>query len=423
MFTSVSGRLQDLRGEERGTVALIFAICVFGLIMALGLAIDMARAMHTRSKIASAADASVLAAAKRMHDAQTSNSDITALARRFFDANMGDGGPNFGTISAFDVVVDRDASTVSLTVTADVPTTFARIGGIQNISLPTTATAAFNRSDIEVSLSLDLTGSMCNPCTKIDDLKAAALDLVDILLPANRTNMNTVRIALAPFGAGVNAGAYAHMTTGNRGGDNCAFERDGADRATDAPPGNGTYLKVAGDPGVAATRNNCPAGGQIVPLTDNAGVLQRAIGAFRTGGSTAGHLGTAWAWYLLSPAWNTVWPFASASAAYKDGKTIKAVILMTDGVYNTFGGACDRACGNLSAQARESQELARNLCRNMSDQGVAVYAVGFMLDDATAENVLRDCAGSRFYRAENGSSLRQAFRDIAEDLMRLRLAH
>jgi hypothetical protein len=110
--------------------------------------------------------------------------------------------------------------------------------------------------------------------------------------------------------------------------------------------------------------------------------------------------------------------------AYGDKKTIKAVVLMTDGVYNTFGGQCDRNCSNSSAQARDSQDVARRLCENMKDKNVKVYSIGFKLDDPRAENVLRDCASSAvtFYRAENGDQLRQAFRQIAEDLLRLRLA-
>jgi Flp pilus assembly protein TadG len=422
VFTGISAQWQRLRGEQRGSVAVIFAVCSFALIMMLGLAVDVGRALHTMSRIASAADAAVLAAAKRMYDSQLSTPDLAAFARRYFEANMGERGLSFGTITNFDVTIDKQKSTVNVSVVADVPTTFARIGGIEKVSLPATATAAFNLLDIEVSLSLDVTGSMCSPCTKIDDLKVAALDLVDILLPATQRT-NKVRIALAPFSAGVNAGSFAALATNNSSSDGCVFERDGADRATDAPPASGAYLKAAGAAGVARTRDNCPKGSPIVPLTDNTDQLRKAIGALQTGGSTAGHLGTAWAWYLLSPAWQGVWPAASRPSEYKDGKTIKAVVLMTDGVYNTFGGACDRGCSNHSAQASSSQDLARNLCRGMREKGVVVYSVGFMLDDPSAEEVLRDCAGSKFYRAENRASLRRAFSDIAQDLMNLRLSH
>lgn len=421
MFTHIAEQVRQGCRDQTGSVAVIFAICTFVLAMALGLAIDVGRIIHTKSRLVSAADASVLAAAKRMHDTQLSTADLTALARSFFDANMSASGAGFGKVSAFDVSVDRPNSSVSISVTADVPMTFARISGIENVSLPTVASAAFNPVDIEVSLSLDLTGSMCAPCTKIDDLKAASNDLVDILLPSSR-KANKVRVALAPFAAGVNAGSFAALVTDSRSSDGCVFERDGPDQATDAAPGSGNFLKAAGDRGVSRTRNNCPSGSSIVPLTDSADTLRTAISGLRTGGSTAGHLGTAWAWYLLSPEWKSVWPAASTPTNYGDPKTIKAAILMTDGVYNTFGGACDRACSDISAEARSSQDLARQLCRGMRDKGVVVYAVGFMLSDPVAEEVLRDCAGSKFYRAENRETLRRAFSDIAQDLLNLRLS-
>src|SRR5207244_4212027 len=152
--------------------------------------------------------------------------------------------------------------------------------------------------------------------------------------------------------------------------------------------------KVAGDPGIAATRNNCPSGAQVTALTDDARSLKRSIDGLRAGGSTAGHLGTAWAWYLVSPKWASAWPSSSRPVEYADKKTIKAVVLMTDGVYNTFGGTCDRNCTNVSAQARQSQDAARWLCSNMKGQNVKVYSIGFKLDDRLAEGVLKDCASS-----------------------------
>jgi len=415
-------RLGSLSGDERGTVAMIFALCLFALVMLLGLAIDIGRAIHTKTKLASAADAAALAAAKSLHDNKMTTGEIQALARRFFDTNLGGSGqPNFGSISDFQVLVDRDKSTVTISATADVPTTFARIGGVQQVTLPTEAVAAFNPKDIEIALSLDLTGSMCNPCSKIHDLQAAASDMVDILLAKKGTNSNKVRVALAPFAAGVNAGPYATQAT-NKRSDGCVFERDGAEQATDAAPFAGTYLKVASDKGVAATRNNCPSGAEVTPLSDDSRTLKSAIGDMRSGGSTAGHLGTAWAWYLISPNWQSLWP-ASSPAPYGDKRTIKAVVLMTDGVYNTFGGSCDRNCSNVSPQARDSQDVARRLCQNMKAQNVRVYSVGFMLDDPIAETVLRNCASDAlyFFRAENGNALRDAFRMIADDLLRLRL--
>ena len=427
MFTFASARLATLRQDERGAVAMIFALSLFALLMMVGLAVDIARAVHTKSRIAAALDAAALAAAKSLHEKDLGVPELTALAKRYFEVNLGEAGLNFGQVSDFQVAIDKPTSTVSVTAIANVPTAFARVGGIDSIRLPTTVAAAFDPKDIEVALSLDVTGSMCNPCSKIEDLQAAARDLIDILLPAQKTSTNKVRVALAPFAAGVNAGAdYAGRVVSKLGPDTCVFERDGAELATDAPPGAGGYLKVAGDSGVANRRNNCPSGAEVMALTDSARNLTREIDQLRAGGSTAGHLGTAWAWYLVSPQWASIWPPDSRPANYGDKKTIKAVVLMTDGVYNTFGGACDRSCSNTSAQATRSQDAARSLCSNMKSPnvGVKVYSVGFKLDDRRAEEVLRDCASSAttFYRAESGEQLRRAFREIAQDLMRLRLS-
>ena len=421
MFTFAGRKLSSLRDDERGATAMIFAISLFALVMMLGIAVDVARAIHTKTKISNALDGAALAAAKSLHDGSMSIADITALARRYFDTNVM---LDFGTISDFQATIDRDNSTVRLVATADVPTTFARVGGFDRVTFPTTSAAAFDPKDIELGLSLDVTGSMCNPCTKIEDLRTAASDMVDILIPSGKTTSNKVRLALAPFAAGVNAGRYAVPATNKRASDTCAFERDGANQATDAAPSAGGFLKVAGDRGVVDRRDNCPTSAEVTALSDDNAALKLAIGRLRSGGSTAGHLGTAWAWYLVSPEWSSLWPVASRPVAYGDKKTIKAVVLMTDGVYNTFGGQCDRNCSNTSAQARDSQDVARRLCQGMKDKNVKVYSIGFKLDDPRAENVLRDCASSAvtFYRAESGEQLRQAFRQIAEDLLRLRLA-
>jgi hypothetical protein len=48
---------------------------------------------------------------------------------------------------------------------------------------------------------------MCDPCTKIDDLKAAAKDLVDIVIWDDQTAYSS-RLALSPFAPAVNVGSY-----------------------------------------------------------------------------------------------------------------------------------------------------------------------------------------------------------------------
>ena len=53
---------------------------------------------------------------------------------------------------------------------------------------------------------------MCDPCTKIDDLKAAAKDLVDIVIWDDQTAYSS-RVALSPFAPAVNVGSYFTQLT------------------------------------------------------------------------------------------------------------------------------------------------------------------------------------------------------------------
>ena len=98
---------------------------------------------------------------------------------------------------------------------------------------------------------------------------------------------------------------------------------------------------------------------------------------------------------------------------------MKAVILMTDGIYNTIGGING---GDVSATARQSSQLAIDTCEAMKAAGITVYTVGFEAPSGAAAT-LRACASSdsKFFDASNGDELRAAFRAIATELNNLRL--
>jgi hypothetical protein len=162
-------------------------------------------------------------------------------------------------------------------------------------------------------------------------------------------------------------------------------------------------------------------------------MLKSSIDAYVVSGVTAGHLGTAWAWYMLCPHWGYLWPAASRPAPYGAAKLAKIAVLMTDGEYNTqyCQGIVDRNSFALSSDSINcsspngpSTDQARTLCSHMKAAGVTVYTVGFDLGgNPTAIDTLSDCASSpeHFYNATTGDELRQAFRDIALKIAILRL--
>ncbi len=415
MFDLVRSFFKRFHSDERGTIAIIFAGAIILLVVACGVAIDIGRAFHAKARIGFSIDAAALAAAKGLRLQGLSDSEVTALANKIFNQNYdGEGtkhGGIFADIKSLNVTIDRANSAVSIDVVADVKTTFGRLAGVQKFNLTNAGSAIFEAQDIEVGLQLDVTGSMGGQ--KIADLKLATKDLVDILIPDTPTGQK-VRIGYAPFAAGVNAGSYASAVNGNVAAPNdCVYERrDLQYQDTDNSPIGQSALKTQLD---LPSAQNCP-NATVLPMTDNKTVLKTTVDSYSTGGCTAGHQGTAWAWYLLSPNWASVWPAASRPEAYGTANVRKVAILMTDGQYNIVGGS------NCS-QVATSSNYARDTCTAMKAQGIVVYTVGFQLFDPTAIATLDHCAtdATKAFTAANGAQLRQAFRDIAISITRLRL--
>ena len=417
MLTMHHQLLKRFRRSEDGALAIIFALIVSVLVMMAGLAIDIGRVMHASSKMGSALDAAVLSAAKSMREGGLSDEELKQVAERYFQLNFAGSGVTYTVTGDLGVAINRDANTIALNISGQVPTIFARLAGIEQFTVPHTSTAVYQSSDIELALQLDVTGSMAG--RRLADLKLAVKDLLEIMLPDGGTT-NKVRIGLAAFSAGVNAGPYAAAVTEGRSTDGCVYERRNlADQASEAPATGALALKARSDL-TGRSIQACPTNARIVALTASKSTLWNAVDAYRDGGTTAGHLGTAWAWYLVSPEWSSLWPTDSRPAPYRDNKTIKAVVLMTDGSYNTIGGING---GDRSATADQASTIAIETCAGMRAQGIRVYAVGFQAPAAAVET-LRSCAStpSSYFDAVDGDQLRNVFRAIATELNNLRLS-
>jgi hypothetical protein len=166
----------------------------------------------------------------------------------------------------------------------------------------------------------------------------------------------------------------------------------------------------------------CSPTNAIVPLTTDRKKLKDAIDAFAADGYTAGQLGTAMAWYLISPNWKDVWPEASRPTPYGTDKVQKIAVLMTDGVYNTLQGD---NFGDTSSEATTALNHAKSLCTGMKGKSITVYTVGFNLDSKAAKSMLKSCATSddHYYDTSGGDGLKAAFRDIALKISKLRLTN
>lgn len=210
----------------------------------------------------------------------------------------------------------------------------------------------------------------------------------------------------------------------------CVSERTGAEAYSDASP---TVAKVSFS--YPASNNGCPAS-TILPLSSSKTDLKSLISSLSAGGSTAGQIGAAWGWYSVSPNFAAMWG-SSAPAAYNTRKTLKAVILMTDGEFNTpyssgviakdagIGSGNDSDHINQNATNGDSFTQSERLCAAMKAQGVIVYTVGFQVaSEGNAADLMKTCATSPAYAylPTSTSDLSEAFQAIGRDITRLRIS-
>ena len=410
--------LQRLIGDRRGSVAIMFAASIIMLVTTVGLAIDGARAYNVSARVLAALDAAALAAAKMLDDESYTDADIQERAHRFFAAQLQTMAVPHLTMTTPAVAIDRERGNVDVSVDVAVATTFAQVAGLTEFRFPRAARVTYRQKFVELAMVLDITGSMCQSCSKIDGLKSAAREAVANLINPSIPH-GYARIALLPYSAAVNAGAYAGAVSGGASTDGCVVERQGAHNDDDAPAAGGAPL------GVSRSRVNqkysCP-GSPIVPLTADRATLDSSINALTTGGWTAGHIGLAWGWYAVSERWDDFWPKESQPRR-ADDNVIKVVLLMTDGEFNTSylpGGGLNSTDVK---QRNSSPEQATRLCRNMKSQNVVVYSVAFQAPPE-AEALLRACASSasHYFPASSNAELFSAFRTISERLAALRLS-
>ena len=400
--------LNRLWQQQDGAIAIIFALSLIPVVLTVGLAIDGSRAYYTQQKISASLDAAALASARALQMEDLSDDQVDALAKTYLKVHMQPDVGNGIKLDTIDVTVERDKKTVTIATTGSVVSYFGGIIGINTMSIEREARAVFSFNEVELGLMLDVSGSM-DDYGKIGDLRAAVGDLIDILIPELKPD-NGVKIAFAPYSTAVNAGALADKAKGKgqppkNKREKCVTERTGSAAFKDDAPKNG---KVMGD-----KASDCP-NNEIVPLSKDREVLNTALQNLTPDGSTAGHLGAAWAWYLISPEWAELLPAESQPKPYTDRNTIKGVVLMTDGMFNT---SYESSNGDLPAQFLE-------LCNNMKNRGLRVYAVSFQAP-AGALATLRSCASTPadFFDAANGQELRAYFRDIADRLTKLRLSN
>lgn len=197
--------LRRFRRDIRANIALVFAIAVIPLIAAIGAALDYSRWADARSAVQAIVDATAMQVVGRSRDRAALDAAEESLRIRLEQVT------HSPIIRAIRVMrenpVEETTTLVAVSVDGGVPTTFMRFFGFTELPLYAEARTRGELRSFEISLVLDVTGSM-RFRGRIEALRGAAHDLIDIVLPANEATGDRLLINIVPYVTAVNIGRH-----------------------------------------------------------------------------------------------------------------------------------------------------------------------------------------------------------------------
>jgi len=341
----IAHHLRRFAAQEDGTL-IIFGVYVFLIILMFGgIGIDLMRFERDRAKLQYTMDRAVLAAADLDQPL-----DPASVVRDYLDkAGMSD------FLST--VTVDEGLSyrTVSATASSDIKTQFMRMTGVDTLTAPAASTAEERIDGVEISLVLDVSGSM-NSNYRLTNLKAAAREFVDEMV--DNTQDGDMSISIVPYATQVSTpAAFLNQfnVTSEHTYSNCVNFQAADFNSTGIDPTAELRRTMHFDPWTYGDgRDNDPmrlvsspvceadAERELLVLQKDRTKLKSFISDLSAGGNTSIDIGMKWGTALLDP---TLQPaidamiasgdvsadFADRPHNYDDGETLKIIVLMTDG--------------------------------------------------------------------------------------------
>lgn len=199
---SPSGFVQRFAKDESGSLIVLTLVLLVTMLVMGGLAVDFMRFEAKRAELQSVSDRAVLAAANLRQDL-----DPADVVTDYFEKS-GWGGTIIGVPS---VVDSGNSRTVRVNAAVDMNTFYLRLIGIDQLSAPARSGAIEGIGKVEISLVLDISGSMRNGGSgsggRFRDMQNAAISFANkVLDPANG---GQVSLNIVPYAGQTNPGRVA----------------------------------------------------------------------------------------------------------------------------------------------------------------------------------------------------------------------
>jgi Flp pilus assembly protein TadG len=181
--------------EEDGQITVFTLILFFLMVAFSGMAVDMMRHENARTDLQQTLDRAILAAASMK---QVRDPDV--VVNDYFDkAGMSD------YLKSVDYETDLDSSEVEVTAIVPVRTFFMNLMEVDSLDAGARGRAEEGVGNIEISLVLDISGSMRNG-NQIGKLRVAAKSFFNQILTSDA--QKTTSINVVPYAGHVNVGPF-----------------------------------------------------------------------------------------------------------------------------------------------------------------------------------------------------------------------
>ena len=403
------GQWQAFRIAKSGNVAITFGLALIPVFGLVGAALDYSRANSARSAMQAALDSTALMLSK---EPGLTEAQMTQKGNDYFRAM-------YNRPDALNVQIasqyNPTSSSLTLSGSAVVDTTVARVLGKTQIPISTSSTVTWGSTKLRVSLVLDNTGSM-NSFGKIQALKTASHQFLQMMQKAAQ-NPGDVQVAIIPFAVNVNVGlananqpwidwSQVNGGGGNGGGGNGNGGWKGCVMDRDQPNDTQRTTPNPNDPSTMFPAHNgasCPA--DLMPLSYDWAALHGKIDQMVATGTTNQTIGLAWGWQALTPGAPLNAPPASADVR-------QVVVLLTDGM-NTEN--------RWSTNQPEIDARTLAACNNIKATGIDLYTLLVMSGNSS---ILQSCATkpSMYFSLTQANEIVTAFNQIGTHLSKLRIA-
>ncbi|KKL91387.1 hypothetical protein LCGC14_1895180, partial [marine sediment metagenome] len=204
-YSMLINRIVHFRKDEGGGMLVLMLIVFFGITIFGGLAVDLANHERTRTTFQTHLDNAVLAAASLSQDLDAEEVVRSYLTSAGLDPSEVEIETREEKIGG--ILVGR---TVEASLPAGLNTYFFRFFDIDTLGMTISSEATERVEDIEISLVLDVSGSMGDITSdrsgiKMDLLKRAAGDFVETIL--SDAEEGRVSISIVPYSTKVNPGS------------------------------------------------------------------------------------------------------------------------------------------------------------------------------------------------------------------------